>query len=145
MNPMAAPVAGPAVEQQVAHDMVRRSLPAIPVLVALGALGWGINGALSTAFAVGLVLANFALAAAMLSWAARISLSMLMIAALAGFLVRLGLITIVVLLVKDLAWVELIPLGLAIIVTHLGLLLWETRYVSASLAFPGLKPAKESR
>ena len=31
------------------------------------------------------------------------------------------------------------------IVTHLGLLFWETRYVSASLAFPGLKPttAKE--
>src|SRR5439155_235035 len=27
-----------------------------------------------------------------------------------------------------------------IIVTHLGLLIWETRYVSASLAFPGLKP-----
>jgi len=45
--------------------------------------------------------------------------------------------------VKDAAWVELWPLGLTLIVTHLGLLLWETRYVSASLAFPGLKPRKD--
>ena len=28
----------------------------------------------------------------------------------------------------------------AIIVTHLGLLIWELRYVSISLAYPGLKP-----
>jgi hypothetical protein len=32
-------------------------------------------------------------------------------------------------------------LGITVIVTHLGLLFWELRYVSASLAFPGLKPA----
>ena len=25
-------------------------------------------------------------------------------------------------------------------ITHLGLLFWETRYVSATLAYPGLKP-----
>ena len=25
-------------------------------------------------------------------------------------------------------------------ITHLGLLFWEMRYISASLAFPGLKP-----
>jgi len=32
-------------------------------------------------------------------------------------------------------------LGAAVLlVTYLGLLFWETRYVSASLAFPGLKP-----
>ena len=34
----------------------------------------------------------------------------------------------------------LVPFGVTIIVTHLGLLFWETRYVSASLAFPALKP-----
>ena len=30
--------------------------------------------------------------------------------------------------------------GVTLVVAHLGLLFWETRYVSASLAFPGLKP-----
>jgi hypothetical protein len=32
------------------------------------------------------------------------------------------------------------PLGLTIILAHLGLLFWELRYVSLSLAYPGLKP-----
>jgi hypothetical protein len=34
----------------------------------------------------------------------------------------------------------MVPLALTILVTHLGLLAWETRYVSATLAYPGLKP-----
>ena len=33
-----------------------------------------------------------------------------------------------------------VPLGLTIVLTHLGLLTWETRHISNSLAFPGLKP-----
>ena len=46
-------------------------------------------------------------------------------------------------LVKDAAWISLPALCLTILITHLGLLLWETRYVSASLAFPALKPPRE--
>ena len=61
-------------------------------------------------------------------------------AALFGFLLRLGLIFLAVMLVARRRWVALVPLGLTLIVTHLGLLFWEMRYVSASLAFPGLKP-----
>ncbi len=37
-------------------------------------------------------------------------------------------------------WVSWIPLAFTLVITHLGLLIWETRYVSASLAYPGLKP-----
>ena len=35
------------------------------------------------------------------------------------------------------------PAAILILVTHLGLLFWELRYVSASLAFPGLKPTAD--
>jgi hypothetical protein len=132
-----------AVEQQVAFDMIRRGLPAVPVLVVLAGLPWGVAGALSAAFAIGLVLLNFALAAFLLSWAARISLPTLMVAALGGYVLRLALVTIAVLAVKDQDWVAMVPLGLTLIVSHLGLLFWETRYVSVSLAFPGLKPSRE--
>jgi hypothetical protein len=60
---------------------------------------------------------------------------------LATDLVKRGLIVApVLLLVADAGWVAKVPLGVTLIVTHLGLLLWETKYVSASLAFPGLKP-----
>lgn len=131
---------GPAVEREIAADMLKRGLPAVPVLLILGALGWGFDGAVSTAYAVAIVVANLALSAAILAWSARISLALVMGAALFGYLIRLGLIALAVLAVKDAAWVELWPLGLALIVTHLGLLLWELRYVSASLAFPALKP-----
>jgi multidrug efflux pump subunit AcrB len=38
------------------------------------------------------------------------------------------------------------PLGVTIIGAHLGLLFWEMKFISASLAFPALKPtaSKES-
>jgi hypothetical protein len=29
---------------------------------------------------------------------------------------------------------------MTIVITHVGLLFWEMRYISLSLAFPGLKP-----
>ena len=138
--------AGPAVEREIASDMVRRALPAAPVIVVLAALPWGVDGALSAAFAIAVVVTNFLLAAWVLAAASRISYGLLMGAALFGYLVRIALIGLAVWAVRDLSWVEPLPLGLTLIVTHLGLLLWELRYVSASLAFPGLKPGatKES-
>ena len=129
----------PPVERQVAGDMIRRALPVAPVLVAVAALIWGLDGGASAAYGVAVVLANFALAAALLSWAGRRSVALLMGVALFGYLMRLALVAGAVLAVKDLAWVELVPLGLTIVVTHLGLLFWEASRVSASLAFPGLK------
>jgi hypothetical protein len=131
---------GPAVEAQVAVDMAKRGLPLLPVLVLVAGLIWGADGAASGAFAVALVLANLALSAALLGWAARISLALLMGAALGGFALRLLLLTVVVWAVKDQAWVDITALGFTLVVTHLGLLVWETRHVSASLAFPALKP-----
>ena len=131
---------GPAVEGEVAADMARRMLPVLPVLVLVAGLAWGVDGAFSGAFAIALVLANLALSAALLGWAARISLSLLMVAALGGFALRLFVLTAVVWVVKDESWVDITALGFTLVVTHLGLLIWETRHVSASLAYPGLKP-----
>lgn len=131
---------GPAVEGTIARDMVRRALPVAPLLIALAAIPWGFAGSASVAYGIVLVCANFALAAALLGWAARISLALLMGVALFGYLLRLALLFTAVVLVKDAGWVNLWALGLTILVTHLGLLFWEMQFVSASLAFPGLKP-----
>ena len=136
----AAPAGAEAPERQVALDMARRALPFVPVPVALCALVWGTAGAASALFAVVLVLVNFAAAAWSLAAAARINYALLMGAALFGYLLRLALIFAAVFAVKDASWVEPTALGLTLVVTHLGLLIWELRYVSASLAFPGLKP-----
>lgn len=135
---------GPAPEPVLARDMGKRAVLLAPVAVAVCALIWGTAGAASAAYATVVVLANLALAAWMLSTAARISYALLMGAALFGFLLRLGLVSAAVLVVRDAAWVEPLALGLTLVVAHLGLLFWELRYVSISLAYPGLKPTKET-
>ncbi len=137
------PLAGPAPEKALASDLARKALPLAPVALVAGAIGWGLDGALSAGYGLLLVVLNFMVAAALMTWSARISLPMLMSAVLAGYVVRLGLLTAAVVLVRDAGWVELVPLGFTIILAHLGLLVWEMRYVSASLAFPGLKPRRE--
>jgi hypothetical protein len=131
---------GAAPEPMLVRDMLRRGAWAAPALVVAFGLIWGVAGALSTAYAIGLVGLNFVLAATLNTWAARISVAALGAAAMFGFLLRLGLIFVAVLAVRDAWWVALVPLGITLIVTHLGLLFWEMRYVSASLAFPALKP-----
>lgn len=133
------PVPGPAVERDIAIDMAKRSIWALPVLVLGSAAIWGVDGGISAAFAVVVVVVNLLLSAALLTWAARIGLAALMGAAMFGYLIRLGLVTIAVLAVKDQPWVELVPLGLVLIITHLGLLVWELRHVSLSFSSPGLR------
>jgi hypothetical protein len=133
---------GPSTEVSVSSDMIKRGLVVAPLLIAVCGVIWGGDGAWSAAYGIGLVLANFALAAGIIAMAARISLGLLMAATLFGYLIRLGLIFVAVYLVRDASWISLPALGATIIVTHLGLLFWEMKYVAISLANPGLKPAR---
>ena len=144
MIPVAAP-AGEAPEYELVGDLLRKALPVAPVAVAVGALFAGLDGALSAGVGVALVAGNLLLAAASLVWAGRISLGLLMGVALGGYAVRIGLLFLIVWLLQDLSWIHLPSLGLTLVVTHLGLLFWELRYVSASLAHPGLKPKTARR
>ena len=79
------------------------------------------------------------IAAALIAGAARISVALMMGATMFGYLIRLALIFLAVWLVKDSSWISLPALGSTIIVTHLGLLFWEMKYVALSLSQPGLK------
>lgn len=133
---------GPAPEVEVSIDMVKRGLIAAPVLIAICGVIWGSDGAYSSAYAIALVLVNFGLSAAIIALTGRISLAVMMGGILFGYLFRLGLIFAAVYVVKDAGWISLPALGTSIIVTHLGLLVWELKYVAISLAHPGLKPAR---
>jgi hypothetical protein len=142
---MTGPVAGGAIESKIALDMVKRAVPLIPVVLVLSALVWGRDGAISAGVALAVVLVNFLLAAAMLGWAARISVAAVMGAALFGYLLRLVLIAAVVLPLRSQPWFEALPLGITLVVSHLGLLLWELRHVSISFSAPGVKPSANRR
>lgn len=131
---------GPSPEAQITRDIVKRGLIVAPVLIALSWLAWGVDGAWSSAYGLGLVLCNFMIAAGLVATTARISYALMMAATLFGYVLRLGLIALAVMLVRNEPWVDLMALGLTLIVMHLGLLFWEMRYVSATLAFPGLRP-----
>lgn len=135
---------GPAPEVDISLDMVKRGLVVAPVVIAVCAVIWGVDGAWSSAYAIALVLVNFALAAMLVAVTARISLGLMMGAVLFGYLVRLGLILVAVLAVRDAGWISLPALGATIIITHLGLLFWEMKFVALSLAHSGVKPSRPS-
>lgn len=144
INPFTTRLEGPAPEVSVTKDMVKRGLIVAPVLIAICGVIWGMDGAWSGAYGIVLILVNFGIAAGLIGFTARINLGLMMGAVLFGYLLRLGLIFIAVLAVKDAGWISLPALGTTIIVTHLGLLIWEMKYVSMSLTYPGLKPARQT-
>jgi hypothetical protein len=142
VSTLATRIDGPAPEQDIARDIVlRRALPILPVVLVLAGLGWGLNGSLSAGYALVLVCVNFLLAAALISYTARISLSLMMGAVLGGYIVRLGLLTAAVVPFRHAGWMEIVPFVITLALSHIGLLFWELRYVAGSFTFPGLKPS----
>jgi len=140
VEPIDARLEGPSPALAVAVDIVKRAVWVVPVALVIAAGFWGADGVWSTLYGLAIVVVNFLLAGWILAVAGRRGAAGLGAAALVGFMLRLGLIMGAVLAVRNAPWVALLPLGLTIIVTHLLLLFWELRHISASLAFPGLKP-----
>jgi hypothetical protein len=133
----------PLVEREVALDIVKRGLMASPLILALSAIrGW--DGVASGAIALGIVLVNFLAAAAIMSRAAKSGPTAIGAAALGGYVLRLAVILVALVLLRHQPWIDLPTLGFVIVGTHLGLLVWEMKYVSLTLAAPGLKPARPS-
>jgi len=131
-----------APESDIARHLARRAVLVAPVFLLVGVLGWGLDGLLSSALALVLVAVNFRLGAAIITRAAQISINALYGAVLGGYVVRLALMTAVVLVVKAVGLLATVPFAITLLVTHLGLLAWESRHVAMTLAAPGLKPTK---
>lgn len=130
------------IESRIAKDIARHALWVAPVCVIAAGIVWGTAGALGVLLAFVVVLANFLVTGAALGWAARISPGAIMGTALGGFLIWLFFIFGTGLLVEQTDAVNLTVYVVSVLVLHLGLLAWETRSISLSLASPGLKPRK---
>jgi hypothetical protein len=128
------------IESRIARDLARRALLAAPVIMLGVGLWRGVDAAGAVALALALIVANFLVAAAALGWAARTSPNLLMGVALFGFLARLALLTGIGVGIKALDIVDWPVFCITLIVGYFGLLFWELRSVSLSLASPGLKP-----
>jgi hypothetical protein len=135
------PVA-PLVEREVALDIVKHGVMVAPAVVLVCGLIRGWDGASSAAIALGIVLVNFLAAAAIMTRAAKSGPTAIGAAALGGYVLRLAVILVALVLLRHQPWIDLPTLGFVIVGTHLGLLVWEMKYVSLTLAAPGLKPAR---
>jgi len=130
----------PPVERRIATDLARHGLMVAPVIVLVAGLLRGVDGAASAALALAVLVLNFLAAAISLEWGARRSANALLAVALGGFLFRMVSILVVILVAQALfGWVDVVVLGVTLFLTHLGLLFWELRSVSFSLAAPGLQ------
>ncbi|HJS71607.1 MAG TPA: hypothetical protein VJ858_02690 [Acidimicrobiia bacterium] len=110
------------VEMKLARHTVARAIYVAPLLIGLFWLTRGWDGAWSAAVGVVVVLANFLLAGAILSISARISLAAYHAAALIGFFLRLGLLTLTMLLIANYAPIDRLAFGITAVVTYLVLI-----------------------
>ncbi len=119
-SPAAAPI-----EARIAVATVRRALFVGPVLVGAAWALRGPAGAVAAAIGVAVVAGNFLLSGVVLSRAAAVSLRVYHAAALLGFVIRLGLITLMMFLVASVFEVDRPALGITAVAAYLTLLTWE--------------------
>ena len=134
-----------APESDIARHLARRAVLVAPVFLVGGLIGWGPTGLFSAALGLVLVAVNFRLGAAIITRATQITINALYGAVLGGYVARLGLMTAVVLVVKAGGWLATVPFAITLLVTPLGLLVWESRHVALTLAAPGRRPANLNR
>ena len=132
-------------ESRIADHLARHALLIAPVVILACGLLRGVDGAISAAIGLALVALNFVVSARLIGWAASRSLALLQGAVLGGFIVRLFALTLIVLGLEQFSFIDLPVLVLTIAITHIALLIWETRSVSLTLAAPGLKPSALER
>jgi len=120
-----AGVPGSPVEAVHARSIARRAIVVGPLIVVGFILARGIDGGAAAAAGVVIVVANFLLAGVVLSRAAAISPTLYHAAALFGFFIRLGLITVTMLLVAWVVDVDRLAMGVAAVIGYLVLLTLE--------------------
>jgi hypothetical protein len=118
------------VEATLARHIVRRAAVVGPLVVLVGWAVRGVDGAVAAAIGVTIVVVNFLVSGIVLSAAASISLTLYHAAALIGFILRLVLITVVMLLVARLFDIDRTAFGVAVVVSYLVLLTLEAAAVA---------------
>lgn len=101
----------------------------IPVIAIAGAAA-GLAGAVSAAIGATVVIGMFLMAGATMSWAARISPAALMGAVLGGYLVRLMVYALLIVLLRPVEWLSGPSLAISTAVLLVAVLAWEVRVAS---------------
>jgi hypothetical protein len=117
--------------------MIRRISPfALPVAVVAFILATVVDGTdagWSAAIAIAVVYLNFVVHGSSLALAATISLTVLYAVGLGGFLVRLGIIVLVIALLQQTEWFSIIAFIAALIPATIMLLVVEMKLISGRM------------
>jgi ATP synthase protein I len=119
------------------RELVRRLLPfSVPVFAIAVVSGWVLGdagAAWSAGIGVAAVAANFAGYGYSVAWAARISPTLLMAVALGGFVVRLAILTVALVLLDRLAWFSPVAFVAAFAPTTIALLVVELKLLAGRM------------
>lgn len=114
--------------------MARAALLAVAVLavpcVAVASLAVGREGAIGAGVATAVVAGMFAMSGAMTSWAARLGPTVLMGAVLGGYLLRMVVYALLIVLLRPVEAIHGRSLAVTAAVLLVGALIWEVRLVS---------------
>lgn len=110
------------IEAIIGKNIAKRSLWVAPPLILVFGLISGWLGALSAGVGVAIVAVNFVVGGYILATAARVSLSLYHAAALFGFFIRLGLITLTMVLIVSVTDIDRVAMGVSAVVSYLTLL-----------------------
>ena len=133
-------------ESRIADHMARHALIVAPLVILACGLLRGVDGAISAA--IGLVLVASTSRSPPGSSAGPRERSLTLLQACSARWLHRPLVRAdpaSCSLCDQLAFIDLPVLVLTIAFTHIALLIWETRYVSLTLAAPGLKPGVDER
>jgi hypothetical protein len=119
------------------RELIRRiapwALPAAIVAFALGTWIGGTDAGWSAAIAIAVVFANFVGHGWSLALAATISPTVLYAVGLGGFVVRLGIIVVVIALLDQTAWFSVVAFIAALVPTTIALLVVEMKLLSGRM------------
>jgi hypothetical protein len=126
-------VTAPEPERALIRRVSPFAVPAAIVAYAGGALFGGASAGWSSAIAVVLVYLNFVANALSIAWAASISPTLVSIVALGGYVVRLIVYTIALVLLNQLPWFSPVAFALALVPTVVSLLVYEAKALSGRM------------
>jgi hypothetical protein len=118
-------------------ELVRRvlpfSVPAIAVVALVAGLIGGADAAYSAGLAIAVVFVNFVFFAVSVAYAARISLTLLYGVALGGFMVRMAILVVLLLLLQQLAWFSVVAFVAAFVAGTVVLLSVEIKMIAGRM------------
>ena len=106
------------------------AVPAAVVAYAVGALVADADAGWSAAIAIAIVYLNFVANALSIAWAASTSPTLVSIVALGGYVVRLIIYTVALVLLNQLSWFSPVAFALALVPAIVALLVFEVKALS---------------